>query len=272
MHNYCIICIGLYLLSFLVFGALIGLPREPWSMLKDDIPRMWGESRGLLLTILAIPALAFLTHRMFTTNLGGGNTERDVREGVHEWRMAPKVEFVAKPSLTKGPAAAEAKLVLTEFADFTCPHCKHASYTLHAFVKANPQVRFEYYSWPLEGNCDDKTPKITCRLAAAVVCAEKEGKGWEMHDHLFDKQEKIRTLTGVTELDTYLAKETPPMGLNWESFQRCLGQPETLEAINAQSKQGTLAGIQGTPSIFANGKKLSRGSLLPLLQALLKVD
>jgi protein-disulfide isomerase len=184
---------------------------------------------------------------------------------------SPKIEFVAKPSLAKGAEASQATLILTEFADFRCGHCKRASFTLHAFAKANPDVRFEFYSFPLDGACNEKIPQATglsCRLASAVYCAEKDGKGWEMHDLIFAHQETINNFTTSAQIDGLLAKEISSTGLNWESVQRCIEQPETTDSIKSQAKQGALANVPGTPTVFANGRLVTRGSMLPVLQAI----
>jgi protein-disulfide isomerase/uncharacterized membrane protein len=271
MSVYCIVCIGLYDLSIISFVAYKGVLKEPFFMhLKRDLSVMWTESRGILVALVSIPVLAFLTHQFFMQNLGNAQVARMVTESVEEWEHSPPQDFVAKPAITMGPEKDKATITLVEFADFRCPHCKRASYTLHAFVKAHPDVRFEFYAFPLDGQCNEKIGQsngISCRLAAAVYCAEREGKGWEMHDMLFDKQEEIAPLQTPAELDTSLSKNVTPLGLNFETLQRCLDQPETMDAIRAMAKQGGLVNVMGTPTLFANGKLLSRGQLVPVLQA-----
>ncbi|HMN68003.1 MAG TPA: vitamin K epoxide reductase family protein [Bdellovibrionales bacterium] len=271
MQAYCLFCIGLYILSAIVFVALKGTLREPFLMhFKMDLPKLWSDSRGIVFTMIAIPAAAYLTHQMFMQNLGDAQLTRVVNESVADWQAAPVQNFVAKPALVMGPSAENAKLRLVEFADFNCGHCKRASYTLHAFVKAHPDVRFEFYNFPLDGACNEKitgSNGMSCRMASAVLCAEAEGKGWDMHHLLFEKQEQYIRLGSPNELDVELAKEVVPMGLNWESVLRCLNQPETMDAVRAQAKQGALVDVRGTPTLFANGKLLQRGQLVPVLQA-----
>lgn len=271
MANYCIFCIGLYFLSFVVFISLSGWLRDPFfESIRADIPVLWGESRGILVALAAIPILAFLTHKIFMQNLGEPQISRLVDRGLAEWESAPKVSFVAQPSLVTGPNAEAASLVLTEFADFRCGHCKRASYTLHAFVKAHPDVRFEFYSFPLDGACNEKINQATglsCRLAGAVYCAEKEGKGWALHDLIYDRQETINGLGATQDIDNLLSKEVAPLGLNWESLMRCMNAPETLDSIKAQAKQGALVNVMGTPTVFANGQNLTVGPILPVLHA-----
>lgn len=272
MHNYCIVCIGLYVLSFITYFSLRGTLREPlFKSLKSDLPNLWTESRNVVIAVAAIPILAFLMHKIFMSNLGDTDQLNSlVTESVNEWSHSPKQEFVAKPSLSMGPAPEAAVMTLTEFADFRCGHCKHASYTLHAFVRAHPDVRFEFYSFPLDGACNEKIDSssgISCRLAATVYCAEKEGKGWEMHDLLFEKQDTVNQIPSLNELDVFLSKNVTPTGLSWESLQRCVSQSETMDAIRSQAKQGALVNVLGTPTLFANGRMLSRGQLVPVLQA-----
>ena len=46
-----------------------------------------------------------------------------------------------------------------------------------------------------------------------------------------------------------------------------MADPMSLDAIRSQAKQGGLVNVQGTPTIFANGKLLTRGNMVPVLQA-----
>jgi protein-disulfide isomerase len=220
------------------------------------------------MSLLSIPVLAYLLHQIFMQNLGLAEIGRMVSESIQEWEAAPKFDFVAKPTLSIGPTQDAAALTLVEFADFRCGHCKRASYSLHAFVKSHPDVRFEFYSWPLDGACNDKIESasgISCRLAATVYCAEKEGKGWETHDALFSLQDEINRLSTVTEVDLVLSKQMPALGLNWERMQNCLNDVATSDAVKAQAKQGSLVNVMGTPTLFANGKRINH-VLVPVLQ------
>ncbi len=269
MHQYCLFCISLYLFSILIFVAYMGIPREAfWANLRHDLPHLWQESRGVVLSLLSIPVLAFLLHQIFMQNLGLAEIGRMVAESIQEWEVAPKFDFVAKPTLSIGPTQDAAAMTLVEFADFRCGHCKRASYSLHAFVKSHPDVRFEFYSFPLDGACNEKIENssgISCRLAATVYCAEKEGKGWETHDTLFGIQDEVNQLSTVTEVDVVLSKHMPSLGLNWERMQTCLNDVATLDAIKAQAKQGSLVNVMGTPTLFANGKLINR-VMVPVLQ------
>lgn len=271
MHNYCIFCIALYALSFAIFFLFRKALREPfWPHFRSDLPLLWGESRGIVMAFAAIPVLAFFLNQIFLQNLGSSQVNRVVKEAAQSWEHGPKYDFVAKPALVKGPNPQSAVMTLVEFADFRCHHCKNASYSLNAFISAHPDVRFEFYNFPLDGACNDKievSSGMSCRLSATVHCAEKQGRGWEVHEAVFAKQEAINRLANTAELDVLLSKEVSKFGLNWESIQNCITDPSTMDAIRAQAKQGALVNVQGTPSLFANGKPLTHGQLVPVLQA-----
>lgn len=271
MQNYCLFCILLYVLSAIIFFAYRGILREPfWMHFKIDLPHIWAESKGILVGFALIPLSAYLGHQMFMQNFGDAQVDQMVIESMQEWARAPKQNFVAKPMLVAGPASDQAALTLVEFADFRCSHCKHASYTLDAFVHSHPDVRFEFYTFPLDGTCNEKIESangLSCRLAAAVYCAEKENKGWELHGTLYNIQEDVNHLSALPQLDEVLARTVSGLGLNWDRMQPCMNDPATMDAIKAQAKQGALVDVKGTPTIFANGRQLSRGQIVPVLEA-----
>jgi protein-disulfide isomerase/uncharacterized membrane protein len=276
MDSYCLMCLSLYVLSVLIFWAFRGAVTGPfWSEMTGDLPHLLAENKGILVAFVAVPLLAFLMHRSFIANNGIQEMDSVVTSTLEEWQQSPQQNFVAKPSLILGAAADKAALTLVEFADFRCSHCKHASYTLDAFVRSHSNVRFEFYSFPLDGACNEKYEKmdgstgISCRLAAAALCAEKENKGWDVHHRLYEIQDQVNALNTVTELDNLLAQNLQDLGLNREQLQSCLIDPSTQDSIRAQAKQGVLVNVQGTPTIFANGRLLNGAQLLPVLQGAL---
>lgn len=271
LNSYCLFCLTLYVLSAIIFFAYRGLKREPLGPgLTADLPHLWSDSKSILLGFAAIPLLAYLTHQIFMQNFGDAQVEKLVNESVQEWTLASAQNFVAKPTMVMGPSLETAALTLVEFADFRCSHCRHASYTLDAFVKSHPDVRFEFYSFPLDGECNEKIESkngISCLLATAVFCAEKEGKGWELHHSLYNAQDDINHAAGVPEVEPILAQLVAPLGLSWDRLKTCTTDPAVSDAIRAQAKQGVLVNVMGTPTLFANGKLLNRGQMMPVLQA-----
>ena len=94
-----------------------------------------------------------------------------------------------------------AKVLVTIFSDYQCPHCRAAHETYRSLIakySVDPGVRFVLRHFPLEGECNSYAPNgghsAACEAAAAVVLARKTGKVAKMNDWLFDNQEKLTPL------------------------------------------------------------------------------
>jgi protein-disulfide isomerase len=89
--------------------------------------------------------------------------------------------------------------------------------------------------------------------AQAAECAADQGKFWEYHDLLFDKQngENVGTFT-KDKLMGY-AKD---LGLDSTRFDPCLQNDVTLQRVISDTQEGRNVGVTGTPTFFINGKPL----------------
>ena len=87
------------------------------------------------------------------------------------------------------------------------------------------------------------------RVAAeATECANDQGKYWEIHDKLFQEQEKIN-------LDD-VKKWAAEIGLDSQKFNECLDSRKYKDEVEKDYNDGIKAGVTGTPTIFINGKKV----------------
>lgn len=93
-----------------------------------------------------------------------------------------KVEVNVGDSPSIGPN--DAKVTVVEFSDFECPFCARAYATVKQIQSTYPKdVRIVYKNLPLT-NLHPQAQKA----AEASVCAQKQGKFWEMHDKMFESQ------------------------------------------------------------------------------------
>jgi len=93
-----------------------------------------------------------------------------------------KVEVKVGDSPSIGPK--DAKVTIVEFSDFECPFCSRAYGTVKQIQSAYPKdVRIVYKNLPLT-NLHPNAQKA----AEASVCAQDQGKFWEMHDKIFESQ------------------------------------------------------------------------------------
>ena len=88
------------------------------------------------------------------------------------------------------------------------------------------------------------------RAAQSSVCAQDQGKFWEMHDQLFKG--------GLSEEE--IAKKAAAAGLDADAFKACLAAGKTAERVKADMDAGVALGVTSTPSFFVNGRPL-RGAM-----------
>ncbi len=145
----------------------------------------------------------------------------------------------------KGPA--NAKVTIVEFSDFQCPYCAVAVRKLDALLQAYPQdVRLVFKQFPLEIHSK------AALAAAASLSAQSQGMFWPMHDKLyagFRSLSRANILTWANELR-----------LDPVKFEAGMDSPKTQAAVQREMEEGIRAGVQGTPTVFVNGKKY-QGSL-----------
>jgi protein-disulfide isomerase len=89
--------------------------------------------------------------------------------------------------------------------------------------------------------------------AQAAECAADQGKFWEYHDLLFDKQSGENVGTYTKEKLIEYAQE---LNLDAAKFDPCLQQDETLQRVISDTQEGRQVGVTGTPTFFINGKPL----------------
>jgi len=191
------------------------------------------------------------------------------RSALLDWKANPLASLKEPPLLTKGASVEQAKMTISEFVDFRCGHCRMAATPIAAFVSSKNDVRLEFFVFPLDGACNEAISRSdggSCRMAKAVLCAERSKQGWAMHDKIFENQQTLNRKHSVLEIDWELKEYSRQMGLDFEELKACMESPEVHEKILAQTRIGKSAKVKGTPTIYVNGRKLPKGQLIPVLE------
>jgi protein-disulfide isomerase len=144
-----------------------------------------------------------------------------------------------------GPA--DAKVTIVEFSDFQCPFCSRAATAVHTVKeKYSDKVRFVFRQFPLSFHQNAHLS------AEAALAANAQGKFWEFHDKAFANQQKLDRAS----LEGY-AKD---IGLNVAEFKKALDDKTYAPTVDAELKLGEEVAVDGTPTMFLNGKRVSNPS------------
>jgi len=153
-----------------------------------------------------------------------------------------RIEVAEAGAPARGPAGAP--VVIIEFSDFQCPFCSRVLPAIAQVEKVyGDQVRFVYRQFPL--NIHPNAQKA----AEASLCANEQGKFWQMHDAMFGDQ-------GALAVDQLKAKAAG-LGLAADQFNACLDSGKFAAQIAADLSDGQKAGVTGTPALFVNGRFIS---------------
>ncbi len=163
--------------------------------------------------------------------------------------------FALEPRVKGNPDAA---LSLVEYADFQCPACAQAHPAIKQMVDAyGDQFSFEFRHYPL------RSIHPNAQLAAeASEAAGVQGKFWEMHDLLFERQSQWARSINPKKQFTEYAKE---LGLNTDRFAFDLSSDEVKERVNTHATEANVLLLPGTPSFLVNGEVSTFQDFISLL-------
>ncbi|HTN70168.1 MAG TPA: thioredoxin domain-containing protein [Methylomirabilota bacterium] len=141
----------------------------------------------------------------------------------------------------QGPHSAEVTLV--EYGDYECPHCGRA-YPIVQRVQKHFEngLRFVFRNFPLgEMHPHAEAAAETAEFAAA------HGRFWEMHDLLFENQQRLSD-----QLLLGLAQE---LELSATTLRQALEDGEFKTRVRGDFSGGVRSGVNGTPTFFINGRR-----------------
>lgn len=167
-------------------------------------------------------------------------------------KLIGKIEVSADDDAFLGPA--KAKVTIIEFSDFQCPFCRSfwretLGQIKNEYIDSGKSVKFVYRDFPLSS-----IHPLAQKYAEAAECADDQNKYWEMHDKIFEEQDKLGQGTisayGVNDIKKW-AEE---LGLNDSEFNQCLDSGKYAAEVKKDFEDGSRAGANGTPTIFINGQ------------------
>jgi protein-disulfide isomerase len=153
----------------------------------------------------------------------------------------------------------DAKVTLVEFSDFQCPFCGRFFPTLKQIEqKYGDSVRVVYRQYPIPSLHPN-----AFKAAEASLCANDQGKFWDMHDVMFQEQNALT----VSELK----QKARRIGLDGRKFDDCMDTGRHTEQVQNDMRAGSRVGVTGTPALFVNGIPIDGGAV-PLATVVQAID
>jgi protein-disulfide isomerase len=154
---------------------------------------------------------------------------------------------------SRGPASSP--LLLVEFADFECPHCKEVNPTVDRLLKDYPQARYVAQPFPLRAIHSEAE-----KAAETGVCVAKIGGNdafFKYSDAVYANQATLTPQGSAAALQAGVVAA----GVDPAKVQACVSQPSTKAAVDESVKLGTDLGVNSTPTLFVNGRNLPFGGM-----------
>jgi protein-disulfide isomerase len=145
-------------------------------------------------------------------------------------------------------------LMIVEFADLQCPHCKEAQGTMEQLVKDFPNARVVFQPFPLV-----EIHPFAFKAAAYGYCVQKQSNDafFKYASAVFETQEGLTPDNGDETLKNAVTKA----GLDPAAVDGCANADGTKLTVNNSIKLGEEIGVDQTPMLAVNGHLLPMASV-----------
>ncbi|MCC6705503.1 MAG: thioredoxin domain-containing protein [Thermomicrobiales bacterium] len=137
----------------------------------------------------------------------------------------------------------DAPVTLVEYGDYQCSDCKAAMAIMRDVQRAlGDHVRIVFRHFPLQ-----RTHPYALGAAVAAEAAADQGRFWEYHDRLFQRQPELDR----PDLIAYAIA----IGLDHRAFEAALDDPALADRVTADFRGGVRSDVNGTPTLYINGAR-----------------
>ena len=268
IKSLCLICIGMYLIHFILFGLFVYFLKSnkggssetftSWLFSKYTLSSLLISFVVFVLAVLVPPQAA---EARFQEMLG-----EMIDFVVSDWEKSPKDSMnlaINKGSLgdfTSGNNDAPVQIV--EFVDYECPFCRELFFELKQISSefGEEKVQVVLKNYPLDNSCNSNVPapmhEHACYAAELARCAGEQGQFWEMASVLFSMPE-LEEQSSRNEVNLAVESTVESLGLDSSALNECLESDRQLEVIKKDIQTGNALRLQATPSVWINGRKIS---------------
>ncbi|MEL6186235.1 MAG: thioredoxin domain-containing protein [Myxococcota bacterium] len=176
--------------------------------------------------------------------------------------LAEALESLSKPAVDLGTprrvlGSPDAPILLTDFSDLRCPHCRMLALALPQLEKRLPgRFREAPRYFPLSANCNAEMPEqmvdptgVRCFAAKVLLCLEDQPNYASLRHALFEKQSEL-----TEELVLELAAAHAELGE--DAARACQKDPSVGEKLAADIALAQKLDLKGTPLVLLDGREV----------------
>jgi len=283
IKNFCLFCLLTYVCNLFLFVGTVQAfgPEGKFSLGKvKSTFRFSGEGTEfsvpslviVLVGVLCVTTMVALVPSFVRTDSPHNEKVQDAMVQFFEnWKKQPNrnIEFKDGDGTMGNPGS---RVRVTIFSDFECPHCRKAAFTLgSALHPIKDRVFLVFKHFPLDSTCNPllqyQLHAHACELARLGYCAKKKGKFWEFHDKVFLNMDEEDIKKGTAHIKSQL-KDV----FSEKEYDDCQKNPAAIKNTEQDIQLGRELGIQGTPSLFINGKKFAIPLSVENLQKMIQLE
>ncbi len=212
------------------------------------------QQRWILIGLIGLGAILLVFAIVWQQLKSVGKASTAPPAAAEVFTATPVAAFPNAHGLSLGDASAPATIDV--FEDFQCPACKYFTESIETQVIPNlvdtGKARYVFHTYPfLDGGIASDGGESD-QAANAAMCANEQGKFWEMHATLFANWDG-ENQGGFS--NTRLQAMAKSIGLDMNAFNACFTTNKYKADIQADMDLGVKMGVSGTPTVFVNGNR-----------------
>jgi protein-disulfide isomerase len=172
-----------------------------------------------------------------------------------------------KTDLQPSYGAPGASVVIVVFGDFQCPVCKSEAEVMRKLIPAsyNDKVRVYFKDFPLESiHPWARSGSVTGRC----VFRQSPQAFWKYHDWIYENQADFN----LDNLNKKVMDWAGTAGLDGLQLGRCVDNKATTAEVDKNIAEGRSLGVDATPTLFINGRKIPSALEEPVLKQLIELE
>lgn len=242
----CFLCVLVHVANLALLIAL-------FLMISRQEPRLLPSKTWAGVAIVLMATSGLLQATLLRPSL-------DAQKLATQFRAEPLFEIPILPTdAVLGPPDGRVRLVV--FSSFQCPWCQRFAPTVHYLNEHyGDKLTIVFKNYPLGKACNpamrgDMQPRA-CAAAWAAEAANLQKAFWRYHDGLF--------ADSLQDSDEMLAATARSAGLDLKRWDEDRKSPIVQLKIFSDVQVGMRLGIEGTPAVYLDGRKVINPNLTVL--------